>query len=64
MGMNPNYEAIGKSFIQQYYAMLDSNETRLQVANFYSVSLSGLLLPSVLLTIVLFYSGNTIPNDI
>lgn len=38
MNLNPNYEVIGKSFVQQYYAMLDNNDTRLQVANFYSVS--------------------------
>lgn len=37
MNLNPNYEAIGKSFIQQYYQFLDNNETRLQVGNFYSV---------------------------
>ena len=38
--MNPNYEAIGKAFIQQYYQFLDNNDTRLQVANFYSVSVT------------------------
>lgn len=43
MTLNPNYEAIGKSFVQQYYAMLDNNDTRLQVANFYSVIASRFL---------------------
>lgn len=47
MNLNPNYEVIGKSFVQQYYAMLDNNDTRLQVANFYSVS--------VLVTLAMFY---------
>lgn len=36
MTINPNFKAIGESFIQQFYAMLDNNDTRLQVGNFYS----------------------------
>lgn len=41
MTLNPNYETIGKSFIHQYYAILDDNSQRLNVANFYSVSGTG-----------------------
>ena len=36
--LNPNYKAIGNHFAQQYYDRLDNNDTRLSVANFYSVS--------------------------
>lgn len=38
MALNPNYEQIGKTFVQQYYAIMDDNNQRLNVANFYSVS--------------------------
>lgn len=37
MALNPNYEQIGKTFVQQYYAIMDDNNQRLNVANFYSV---------------------------
>ncbi|KAH9416163.1 putative nuclear transport factor 2 [Dermatophagoides pteronyssinus] len=36
MALNPNYEQIGKTFVQQYYAIMDDNNQRLNVANFYS----------------------------
>lgn len=37
--MNPNYEQIGKTFVQQYYAMFDGDVSmRTGLANFYSVS--------------------------
>jgi hypothetical protein len=36
-GMNPNYEQIGKTFVQQYYAMFDGDASiRTGLANFYS----------------------------
>lgn len=35
--MNPDYENIGKVFVQQYYAMFDGDvSTRANIANFYS----------------------------
>lgn len=35
--MNPDYEKIGKVFVQQYYAMFDGDVTaRANIANFYS----------------------------
>jgi Nuclear transport factor 2 (NTF2) domain len=37
MTMNPNYEQIGKTFVQQYYAMFDADAAvRTGLANFYS----------------------------
>jgi len=36
MALNPNYASIGKAFIDQYYAMMDNNDTRLHIAQFYS----------------------------
>lgn len=40
VSMNPNYEQIGKTFVQQYYAMFDGDATlRTGLANFYSVSI-------------------------
>jgi len=36
MSLNPNYEQIGKSFVQQYYALMDDSAQRPNVANFYS----------------------------
>ena len=39
MAINPNYETIGKSFVQQYYALFDGDATqRAGLAAFYSVS--------------------------
>ena len=38
--MNPSYEQIGKTFVQQYYALFDGDVTaRAGLANFYSVCL-------------------------
>jgi len=36
MTLNPNYEQIGKTFVQQYYAMFDDSAQRAGLANFYS----------------------------
>ena len=41
MALNPNYEQIGKSFVQQYYALMDDSAQRPNVANFYSVGVTG-----------------------
>lgn len=38
MALNPNYDAIGKAFIQQYYAFFDDPQQRPQLANLYNVS--------------------------
>lgn len=43
MALNPNYDQIGKHFVQQYYAIMDDNHQRLNVANFYSVIYLSLL---------------------
>ncbi|XP_003744829.1 probable nuclear transport factor 2 isoform X2 [Galendromus occidentalis] len=34
-GINPQYDTIGKSFIQQYYAFFDDAAQRANLANFY-----------------------------
>ena len=40
--MNPNYEQIGKTFVQQYYAMFDGDAAvRGGLANFYSVCVAS-----------------------
>lgn len=45
MAINPNYETIGKSFVQQYYALFDGDVTqRSGLGSFYSVCLLLLLL--------------------
>lgn len=42
MAINPNYETIGKSFVQQYYALFDGDATqRAGLAAFYSVSINS-----------------------
>lgn len=38
MALNPQYEDIGKGFVQQYYALFDDPLQRANVVNFYSVS--------------------------
>jgi len=36
MALNPNYEQIGKTFVQQYYQLMDDSTQRPNVANFYT----------------------------
>lgn len=44
MALNPQYEEIGKGFVQQYYSLFDDPANRASVVNFYSVSsVHGLL---------------------
>lgn len=38
MTLNPAYEAIGKGFVQQYYALFDDPAQRQNLANMYNVS--------------------------
>lgn len=38
MALNPAYEAIGKGFVQQYYAMFDDPSQRPNLVNMYNVS--------------------------
>lgn len=38
MALNPAYEAIGKGFVQQYYAMFDDPMQRQNLVNMYNVS--------------------------
>lgn len=38
MALNPQYEDIGKGFVQQYYSIFDDPANRANVVNFYSVS--------------------------
>ncbi len=40
MALNPNYEAIGKAFVQQYYQMFDDPAQRAQLANLYNAEQS------------------------
>lgn len=41
-GMNPNYDQIGKSFVQQYYAQFDVDAAqRANLGVFYSVSVQA-----------------------
>lgn len=37
MALNPAYEAIGKGFVQQYYALFDDPATRPSLVNMYNV---------------------------
>ena len=39
MALNPNYDAIGKAFVQQYYALFDDKNARPNLVNLYNVSL-------------------------
>lgn len=38
VALNPAYEAIGKGFVQQYYALFDDPEQRPNLVNMYNVS--------------------------
>lgn len=38
MALNPSYEAIGKGFVQQYYALFDDPSQRPNLINMYNVS--------------------------
>ncbi|KAL7743310.1 hypothetical protein ACLKA6_012474 [Drosophila palustris] len=38
MALNPQYEDIGKGFVQQYYGIFDDPENRANVVNFYSAT--------------------------
>ncbi|KAK9746902.1 Nuclear transport factor 2 (NTF2) domain [Popillia japonica] len=40
MALNPQYEAIGKGFVQQYYALFDDPTQRANLANMYNVESS------------------------
>lgn len=40
MALNPAYEAIGKSFVEQYYNLFDDANTRPNLINLYNVSIS------------------------
>lgn len=39
MALNPQYDAIGKGFVQQYYALFDDPAQRANLANMYNVSI-------------------------
>lgn len=39
MALNPSYEAIGKGFVQQYYALFDDPSQRPNLINMYNVSI-------------------------
>ena len=41
MALNPQYDAIGKAFVQQYYTLFDDAAQRHQLVNLYNVSLQG-----------------------
>ena len=38
MALNPQYDAIGKAFVQQYYTLFDDANQRHQLVNLYNVS--------------------------
>lgn len=38
MALNPQYDAIGKGFVQQYYTLFDDPAQRPSLANMYNVS--------------------------
>ncbi|KAJ8932782.1 hypothetical protein NQ314_014486 [Rhamnusium bicolor] len=40
MALNPQYEAIGKGFVQQYYALFDDPLQRPNLVNMYNIELS------------------------
>ncbi|CAG9783581.1 unnamed protein product [Diatraea saccharalis] len=40
MALNPQYDAIGKGFVQQYYTLFDDPATRPTLANMYNVETS------------------------
>ncbi len=39
MALNPAYEAIGKTFVEQYYALFDDTNQRQNLVNLYNVSI-------------------------
>lgn len=43
MALNPQYDAIGKGFVQQYYTLFDDPASRATLANMYNVSVSMIL---------------------
>lgn len=54
MALNPAYEAIGKGFVQQYYAMFDDPSQRPGLVNMYNVSFTGLLTIFFSVSLLLF----------
>jgi len=40
MALNPNYDAIGKAFVQQYYALFDDKNARPNLVNLYNAEQS------------------------
>ena len=40
MALNPQYDAIGKAFVQQYYTLFDDANQRHQLVNLYNVSVT------------------------
>ena len=44
MALNPQYDAIGKAFVQQYYTLFDDAAQRHQLVNLYNVSSKTLIL--------------------
>ena len=41
MALNPQYDAIGKAFVQQYYTLFDDAAQRHQLVNLYNVGFQG-----------------------
>lgn len=39
MALNPQYDAIGKGFVQQYYTLFDDPAQRQNLVNMYNVSI-------------------------
>lgn len=39
MALNPQYDEIGKGFVQQYYSIFDNPQARPNLINLYSVSI-------------------------
>lgn len=39
MALNPQYDAIGKGFVQQYYTLFDDPAQRANLVNMYNVSI-------------------------
>lgn len=48
LALNPQYDAIGKGFVQQYYALFDDPAQRPNLANMYNVSLTYLIMLTLL----------------
>lgn len=49
MTLNPAYEALGKTFVEQYYAFFDDQAQRANLINLYNVSLKLYLWSNVLI---------------